>query len=178
MSLLDRMLDRGPAIYLSPGMIARARVVGRMRQANAIEEARIPGNNLVAHPQRDLAMHIFGCCGECAGKCMLPMLRWNDFKRGPLDDTPDLEDDKLAVDVKAIEKHQHRLLVQAGKVQREWAYLLISGEYHPYWWVAGWAWGHEVLRARIEEPQPNRPAHVLDIDRLRLGFDLQTIAGS
>lgn len=164
------MLGRGLYAKLATHMIEEADHVARQRQQNAIAEGRTPGNHLAAGPH-DLDLHIVGARGERAGKVMLDPIEWHKFKIGNLDGLPDLDD---FIDIKTVSNDQHALLVPAHKIVSAWAYVLVSAAEHPYYWIAGWMWGHE-----LAQPQhlrfPDRPAYSVATARLHKPYLLQDI---
>jgi hypothetical protein len=168
------MMGRGIYVKLSPAMIAEADEAARMRQDNAVEELRTPGNNLRAG-DGDLALNVLGCRCERAAKVAFEPIEWHKFKRGRLDDLADLGD---FIDVKGVDKDERRLLVPRGRLHVDWAYLLVSAENFPYYWIAGWMWGSELV-PHLESsfgPYVQRPAYLAGHDLLHPTFTLQRIA--
>ena len=129
---------------LNDHMIREADYWANKRQENAEIEGRTPGNDLIPGPD-DLAKHIRGCRAERAGKVLLDPIEWHKFKTGSLRNLADLGD---FVDVKAVDrtfpKQDHALIVPIYQLKRDWAYLLVGAEEHPYYWMVGWLWGQEI----------------------------------
>lgn len=166
------MMGRGLYAKLSDVMIKEADYWAVKRQENAIEENRTPGNNLRIPLDEQYATHELGCRTERAGKVCFSYLIWHAFKKGSLIGLPDLGD---FIDVKGIPEDRLNLVVQVGGLRLDWAYLLISAENHPYYWLAGWMWGKEILD-RAEIRFPGRPAYFIRKDLLHKPYLLQQIA--
>ena len=168
--MIEQRLGRGLYGKLSDAMTAEADHVAHQRQRNAIEEGRTPGNNLVAGPN-DLELHIRGARGERAAKIVFDPIVWHKFKTGTLDGLPDLDD---FIDVKTVSYDEHVLLVPAHKIVKPWAYVLVSAAAHPYYWIAGWIWGHELARPEFLR-FPDRPAYAMKHTQLHKPYLLQEI---
>lgn len=167
------MMGKGLYFRLSDAMIREADEAALKRQIDS--KGRKPGNNLVATWEEQLALNIAGCRCERACKGVLEPIVWHAFKTGNLDNLPDLSD---FIDVKGVRQDNHRLIVQKKKevpVRPSWAYVLVSAENHPYYWIVGWAWGAEVLTFNVKELQPGRPTYVEIADNLHKPFLLQRI---
>jgi hypothetical protein len=100
---------------------------------------------------------ILGARCERAAWIFFPTLTWNRYAHH----LPDLGD---RIDVKGKRLDHHDLLVQPDRVKLHWIYLFVSAENHPYYWMAGWAWGHEVAQAPL---RLKRPCHLIPVDELR-----------
>jgi hypothetical protein len=170
------MMGRGLYAKLSDAMIAEADEVGHKRQANAVSIGATPGYGLVATDEEALALHIWGARCERAGKVVFPTLTWNAYR--DKFDFKGLADLGNLIEVKGMEKDDHRLLVPLGSVNPVRAYLLISRENHPYYWIAGWLWGSEVLLGPVERSFGKfikRPAYRIPADCLHKPYLLQRI---
>jgi hypothetical protein len=169
------MMGRGLYAKLFEHMIAQADCVGNTRQDRAERGGFELGNNLVATPEQCRLMHINGARGERAGKVIFdepghPIV-WNKGLDGPFRELPDLGD---FIDVKTMWKDHHQLLVEVPRLHKEWAYLCVSSENHPYYWIAGWLWGHELLQLN-QKRFPARPAYSATVAQLHKPYLLQRI---
>jgi hypothetical protein len=164
------MMGRGLYAKLAPWMIAEADFQAKRRRDYAKSIGRIPGNNLVADEEEALAMDILGCRCERAGKVILPTLVWHTELVRDVDSVPDLGD---FVDVKGMKLDRHHLLIPRAKLKLQWAYLLISAEEHPYYWCAGWLWGHEVPAIATAGPYAHRPSYQIEAEQMHKPYLLQ-----
>jgi hypothetical protein len=177
-------LGRGLYAKLAPHMIAEADYVAHQRRENAIKEKLKPGNNLKVTPDENLLLDILGTRGERAAKIVFDPIKWLAFEpvKSGSKKKPDLGD---FIDVKAQERTMfddrlHELNVSHDPkknitVNPDWAYLLVGAETHPYYWIAGWMWGHEVMRFG-ELRNPSRPYYSVRVDRLHPPWRLIQIA--
>jgi hypothetical protein len=168
------MMGRGLYGKLAPHMIVEADFVAQRRQDNADRYGYVHRNHLAAGAG-DLPRHILGARTERAAKIIFEPIVWNKGLDGA-GDMPDLGD---FIDVKGVTSDDHCLLVWQGGVKPQWAYLLVSAEQHPYYWMAGWLWGHEVERPENLEqsfgPYVHRPAYRIAAARLHPTYLLQRV---
>lgn len=143
----------------------RADTAARKRRQNAVDEGRIPARGLEVDIARQMEMERDGARAELAGKLYLDPVFWHDFKKGPLENTPDLED---WIDVKGIMRSpDDRLIVPriTERGHRNWAYLSVYGGRHPYYAILKWCWGWEAM-AMVKATDPTNssrtPAHFVD----------------
>jgi hypothetical protein len=141
-------------LRFKPWNTDRADTAARKRRQNAIDEGRIPARGLEVDIARQMEMERDGARAELAGKLFLDPVFWHDFKKGPLDNTPDLEN---WIDVKGTMKMHHRMPVPriTERGHRFWAYLLVYGGQHPDYCILKWCWGWEAM-ARVRATDPTK----------------------
>jgi hypothetical protein len=133
------MAGRGVYVKLKPSQIEFADDIAARRSANAeryglFDRITIPDNGKDAH--------ILGARCELAAKIYLDPVEWNAYSEGNEHiNKPDLAG---WIDVKGTVKEMHSLCVPANKLEDKIAYLLVSAEDHPYYWIAGWQWGRSI----------------------------------
>jgi hypothetical protein len=103
--------------------------------------------------ERQKAWDRRGARCERAAVPFFPHLEWHAFKAG---DTNGLADLGTFLNVKGIEFDYHHLVVTLGELKEDWAYVLVSAQHHPWYWIAGWKWGWE-----IKLYAPVRPGQVM-----------------
>lgn len=163
-------MGRGFYAKLDQFKLTEADTTAHDRHEYNYQQGRDPGRNQT--PEENLVEHVLGARCERAGWVFFPTLTWHRFKTGAVDDTPDLGD---FIDVKGVRFDHHELLVPQAKIKRDWAYLLISAEQHPYYWLAGWMWGSSLIeRAPLKH---SRPAYAMPAHALFSLTALQRIAG-
>jgi len=165
------MMGRGLYAKLADHMIVEADGVGNARQDRAEREGFEPGNNLIATLAECRRLHINGARGERAGKIVFDPIVWNKGLDGSFRHLPDLGD---FIDIKTMWRDHHRLLVEVPRLVKDYAYVCVSSENHPYYWFAGWRWGHELLQLN-QRDFPNRPAYFATVAQLHKIYLLQQI---
>jgi len=115
--------------------------------------------------------HIIGARGERAGKIIFDPIVWNQGLDGAFKHLPDLGD---FIDCKTTPHAEPWLKIAKGRLNTERAYVLISSADHPYYWIAGWMWGHEIAQ-RGKILFPARPAYVVEASMLHKPHLLQQI---
>lgn len=119
------------------------------------------------------AEDILGCRCERAGKVFFPWLEWHSYREGPVDDLADLGD---LIDVKGVRLDRHELLVKVSRIKEGWAYLLVSAENAPFYWIAGWRWGWELKELGVmKHSRPRCYAWPWELGDLRPVRELQAI---
>jgi hypothetical protein len=83
-----------------------------------------------------------GCRCERAAAPMLEPLPQTPVDIPDWHDSADFGD---FVDVKGARLDRHSLLCPVHRLKKEFAYLLVSAERHPIYWLAGWAWGSDFV---------------------------------
>lgn len=142
-------MGRGLYVKLTKAELLNGVAIGTLRQESAIRLGRRPGNYLKADPETQLAYHIRGACGECATHHCFPEGTWHR-QTDKIYGVPDITGHPvpIKIDSKATELDWHRLQVGLGEdrdsLKRDWAYVMVSAENSPYFWVAGFLWGHEL----------------------------------
>lgn len=125
-------------------------------------------NNRNVSEARVLTEAIMGVRAECAGKTYLWMTTWHiEVLQQITGDICDLEHPRVLIDVKGVPRHGHQLISPPKTIKRSWAYLLVSAQEHPRYWIRGWTWGHELAAAPLKELQENRWSHALWPHELR-----------
>lgn len=129
-----------------------------MRDGNAVEVGRNPGVAPVekAKPEgkkiTSLQNHIFAARGEKAIWKVVPFLSWHKFSTKGFHNSADVGDfiDGKATDypIEEIEMIVKRDYKDGDKkaIHPEFAYTLAAGFHHPWWYIAGWMWGREVIQ--------------------------------
>jgi hypothetical protein len=136
--------ERGIARYMKRRQRGSVHTNNRnVSEAKAIEEEKL------------------GMRTECAGHIYLPMTVWHNEILDDPTQVADLEHPSLKIDVKGIPYHLRSLISPVGAVKLDWAYLLISAEDHPTYWLCGWCMGDVLASAPVEPLQPKRPCHVI-----------------
>jgi hypothetical protein len=148
--------------YIGPELIREADQLGNKRQDNAEVKDCVPGNNLQATLEQQRTLHINGARCEAASW-------WHYSRQGdePLTwhkrfenwhGLPDLDE---FVDVKGVPYDSYRLIVPVHAFNKDFAYLLVSWQHHPTYWIKGWLWGLELLQdGAPQQLQPGRPCYV------------------
>jgi hypothetical protein len=120
--------------------------------------SRHTNNRRVSEAQAILG-HQLGTRTECAGKTYLWMTIWHIEPLADPSKVPDLEHPRMNIDVKGVQQHHHQLISPAAALKHDWAYLLVSAQEHPRYWIRGWCRGHDLAAAPVRELQPGRPCH-------------------
>lgn len=119
-------------------------MIGQKRREFALRTDRTPRNGAPVETIAAMSIDIGGARCERAGRAYLdPGVWWNDYTEGPTKGVPDLEINGIKIDIKGMPLDKYRLVVQHESPE-EWAYVAISWEHHPVYWLKGWAWGYEV----------------------------------
>lgn len=151
-------------ITLRHDQIAFADHVARQRQDWHAKNGTPGKYGATNDPAEALRLHIRGCRGEAAAKLYLNPVVWHAYYEGDTRDVPDLGS---FIDVKAVEKDWHRLLVHHDDCA-SWAYLLVSAQEHPTYRMMGWLWGHEIQKPELwGELQAGRPCYMQTPNKLR-----------
>ena len=125
-------------------------------------------NNRRVTPGQALAGQILGTRTECAAKTYLWMTAWHiELLQQIVTDTCDLEHPRMLIDVKGVPFHDRQLISPAAAIKPSWAYLLVSAQEHPRYWIRGWCWGRELAQTPLKELQPDRWCHALPASALR-----------
>lgn len=150
------MMGMGLYAKLNEAMIRDATAAGNARQDNAERNDRDNGRSPIA-PEKRRENHIYACLGERAGQVFFPTLKWHAYKERNFDGTPDLGDfidvksnHWTGPDPKLIVKRDLRHEGDDKIIHDDWAYLLVLGCDHPYWWLAGWQWGKYIHASKVE----------------------------
>ena len=153
-----------PMLLLSDAQVAEADAIAEWQEAEAARNKRKNTNNA---DYIDPKTRLRGLRAEVAVRewlaplgapAWLTGLRSSDFINKPDFAT------EPPIDVKSIKKSDHHLIVPTMKRQHDWIYLLVDASEawraraHWFFYVAGWAWGRELVT--IEEYQPGRPHYV------------------
>ena len=155
------MVKAGAYIVLDDAEISEADTVARLRNENAYDEKRKPGNNLKASSE-DLSMHIRGARGERAAKAFFDPIEWHSYQTGNLTNLPDLGD---FIDIKTVPPHPTCMLIaKRGSIKLDWAYVLCEAMTERNYRLCGWVWGHELIVIPLTEPKVGWPAHVVRED--------------
>jgi hypothetical protein len=167
------ILGNGFYAHLTPWMISEADSDAHKKAEWNRRRGHQGGNNLRNNDRIDY--DILGSRCEKAGHVFLPMLTWHKFDENYQFDRADLGE---FVDVKGVPFDSYSLNIQINQLNPMYAYLAISGEHHPYYWVRGWRWGWELKdRNNIVEWIKGRPTWTWPRDEpLRSIMELQTIA--
>jgi hypothetical protein len=133
-------------------------------------------NNRRVTPSQALAGQILGTRTECAAKTYLWMTAWHiELLAQIITNICDLEHPRILIDVKGVPFHDRQLISPAAAIKRNWAYLLVSAQEHPRYWIRGWCYGHELAAAPLQELQPERWCHALRPHELRHPSELLAI---
>jgi hypothetical protein len=164
------MMGRGLYGKLSDPMIREADWVAAKRTED--------GKTRPTQRPNAAVIDILGARCERAAKICFEPIVWNKLPpAAAIGDVPDLGD---FIDVKGVRLDEHCLVVKIGGVKMSWAYLLVSAENHPHYWLAGWLWGHEVATddnlERSFGPYIERPAYRIHPEQLHKPYLLQRIA--
>jgi hypothetical protein len=121
-------------------------------------------NNRKVTPAQEIAGHILGTRTECAGKTFFWQTRWHIelLSAAQARDRPDLGHPRRDIDVKGVPFHNRQLISPAAAIKPAWAYLLVSAQEHPRYWLRGWCMGEELARAPLKELQPKRWCHAIE----------------
>jgi hypothetical protein len=167
------MMGRGFYAYLDKYKIAEADRAAMDFFKNVLARGLDPKRK--ATKEEQLNAHILGARCERAALVFFPGMTWHrhftDFIGKP--------DLGSFIDVKGVGEDRRRLLSPNHNIKRDFAYLLVSAENHPYYWMAGWLWGSELIKAGEERGRQEfskRPCFVAEhkeLEPLRL---LQQVA--
>ena len=159
------MMGRGLYAKLDAFKLGEADAVARQRRDNVIKY-NLEAGRVVSEEQNE-EEHFRGARCERAAWIFFPELPWNRL----IIEDADLGD---FIDVKSIRFDWHELLVKKHKIKPEWAYLLVSAENHPYYWLAGWQWGsYLIAHAPTKHARP--PCYALPASALLPVWQLQKI---
>jgi hypothetical protein len=151
----------GVVVRLSSAEIQQATEVGLARRKSAIANNRPPANNIRIAGDDAVALDILGCLGEKAVSKLFPFSVWHSSIGRT--DLPDIDS---FIDVKTprqkVGERPRRLIAYVGGVKRDWAYVLALRMRPSVFWIVGWAWGSQLIKAPTREFEPGRPAHYLD----------------
>src|SRR5271156_1824872 len=139
-------------VTLTPAMIAEADKVAHLRMKRAIRDNLDVGRTATLEQQ--LADHILGARCERAGKHYYDPTKWNLGLSGAFIHLPDLGD---FIEIKGVTEDRRGLCVPQKKIVAGWAFVLISAEQHPDYWIVGWMWGRDLAKEPLKFPQ--RPAY-------------------
>lgn len=158
-------------LTLTWGQRYHAWYIACARQQLAQREGRINTRGLVTSTPKEL--HLLGARCELAAKIFLDPIHWNAVLDS-IHNTPDLFTEQgLKIDVKGVDHDSKHLLIRCDEpVHRDWAYVLVSGERHPEYWLRGWIWGSDVTPDMRAEPEPGRPCYLVPHGYLRNISDL------
>lgn len=146
-----------------------------IREADQVAVGRAESyTNLPSRRPDTPAINITGARCERAAKICFDPIEWHKILNDGDDmmNIPDLGD---FIDVKGTQYAEPWLKVPAYKIKKHWAYLCVSAADHPYYWIAGWLWGHE-LAVRDNLKFPERPAYTVEAAALHKPYLLQQIA--
>jgi hypothetical protein len=162
------MMGRGWYAKLDQYKLAQADRIARARH----QYARLVGRQDHLPKEADkLAEDLLGARCERAGWVFFPWLEWHSEIVRDVSELPDLGN---FIDVKGVRLDRHQLLVPVTSIKPHWAYLLVSAQNHPYYWIAGWKWGDELIaKAQVMFA---RPAYAWPSDKLNPLRTLQEIA--
>lgn len=153
-----------PRITLTLAQVASADTLARMRQNSAVSNRRRTGNGATSEPTQALNMHIMGARAEMAARIYLGPVEWNAYTDGSVHGLPDFQD---WIDVRGRAKDYYELIVKPAD-RPDLAYVLISTEKHPTYWLRGWVWGSEAKNPRFwKDPGTGRPAFFVPAQELR-----------
>lgn len=170
-------MSRGRGLYitLSQKHLVEADKVGIARRENAIALHRKDSSGLKISGQAAIDADVWAARGELAGKLALDPINWHSEIVDDPTDLPDLSD---FIDVKTVLEDRRRLIVETSKVRDKWAYLLVSGETHPEYWVAGWLWGHQIREHKTGSLRSGSLVHIVEHAELAPWFLLKNIAST
>lgn len=144
-------------IWLPPKGVTYADNVACYKQADGFFNRRKQGNNLVADFDKSFSHNRLGYRAEASGQIYLHPISWN--WRTTHGNGPDLGE---ITNVKGRYRDTDDLIVQKN-ASENLAYLFISGEHHPEYWVWGWAWGYEAKQDKYwdDKAKNGRPAYFM-----------------
>jgi hypothetical protein len=159
------MMGRGLYGKLNDAMIREADWVAVKRTED--------GNGRPTQRPDAAVIDVMGARCERAAKICFEPIVWHKFVADhELGNVPDLGD---FIDVKGTNYAEPWLKVPAHKIKNHWAYLCVSAADHPYYWIAGWLWGHELAQQQHLK-FPERPAFSVEVAQLHKPYLLQQIA--
>ena len=159
-------------IRLQPYQIKFADEIGAWRRQQAIEKDRHRVKGDIVQTIED---DILGARCECAAYLYFDMkVKWYR-KSEEVDATlPDFTTKNLLIDAKGVAKNRLNLIVkQRGHL--DWAYLLILGENHPDYKIAGWTWGKDVMKREYWRSDIAAPAFICPQKDLRQASELYNL---
>ncbi len=170
------MLGRGLYAKLRDDQILLADRKGRERYEWCRRKGRRSDRKLT--PEQQLAEDIEACRCELAGWVCFQFLRWCTELVDDPSDLPDLVGfSSFTIDVKGIKEDRLNLVCPgASKLHRDWYYLLVSSESHPYYWLPGWMRGDEIADGSFRQDHWERPAWLVRKELLHGPCLLQQIA--
>jgi len=162
------IIGMGKGLYakLDTYMIGQADKVAKDRHEYAKEHRDVYDYGIV-----DWDYEVLGARCERAACVFFPGEEWHKFTTGSVSKLPDLGE---FIDVKGVPFDRYELLVPCPKLNPDFAYVFISAEYHPYYWLAGWEWGSEMAKAPVKH---KRPCYAKAVGALRKIHELQRICG-
>jgi hypothetical protein len=134
------MIPIGVYVQLNDAMIAEADA--RTAAIMAFHTKRGTPNPYLFAGWDQTGQHLLGCRCERAAAPMLEPLKKTPVNIEDWHNTPDFGD---FVDVKGVRLDRHSLMCPVHRLRKEFAYLLVSAEQHPIYWLAGWAWGSDFV---------------------------------
>jgi hypothetical protein len=143
--------------------------VAAVRQGSAFLRRRANKNGLVGEFDQLLWHHRLGARCEVAGKLFLNPIKWHALAKD-IGHLPDLGD---FVDVKGRSRSDYDLVVQRDD-EDDFAFLLITADRHPDYWIWGWLWGREAKQEQFwSDPKGARPAYFVSKDLLHSPDELR-----
>jgi hypothetical protein len=146
-----------------------ADAIATTRQRLAEMRGRISTRGFTGDQNGQLAIHRLGTFCELAGKLFFNPIHWNAI----LDDPqyqPDLWTEYgLKVDIKGVDRDSKHLLIRRDEpIHGNWAYVKVSAQHHPEYWLHGWVWGNEITADMLGEADPDRtPCYLVPHNKLR-----------
>jgi hypothetical protein len=169
-------MNHGLWVRMDAGLAQDCERIAKLRIRDA--KTRKPGNNLAVGQERSDDFARRGVFAEGAFSMLVcPPMTWIAYSpERDLSHTPEFSGRGFAIDVKCVQRLEHRLLVPRDSLKDNWCYVAVYDADRPLYWIAGWAIG-SILRRFPVMPTQNRPAWGLRLDMLKEVSELFKLLG-
>jgi len=150
------ILSPPQTVILSPERSEIADFIGERRQRAVERMGAHDARGAQIDREEAVALHVFGARGESAARLFFrDEPAWN---RNNADLDPNCADLGDFIDVKAVRRADHALIVSPHNLHADWAYFLVDGSEHPKWRMVGWLYGQEINAGGfLSKPDYHRP---------------------